>query len=369
MNINDPPPIPEVPEISPIPAVQAALGTWKVSSTLLVVALSCLALLTTASCNTGNNEKSRNDNTQKLVIFHAASLARPFEKLSQIFESENPSVKVVREASGSHIAIRKITELGRKADIMASADEALIKDLLYPEHVDWSLVFATDRIVLAYGDQSKYRDEINKDNWYKILLREDVNYGYSDPATAPAGAYTLLAWQLADSYYSADTETTKNGLPISRQLFDKCSPRFIRPHCTELLPMLQAKTVDYIFEFRAVAMQHHLQWLKLPDQLDMGSIELADHYANASIEIGNRGNTAAAGTGKAQSMRGRPILYGLSIPKNADNPDAAEKFISLLLSDRGREIFVANHLEAPHSATCFQCEKLPQSLRPHVKEL
>jgi molybdate/tungstate transport system substrate-binding protein len=81
---------------------------------------------------------------------------------------------------------RMISELGKPADIMASADFKVIDKSLIPKHADWNIRFTTNQPVLCYTDSSRFADEINADNWTDILGRKGVSWGHSDPNLDPA---------------------------------------------------------------------------------------------------------------------------------------------------------------------------------------
>ena len=151
-----------------------------------------LALILIAGCGSGS---------QTLTIFHAGSLAVPFDEVGEAFMEQNPDVRVQTEGGGSRTTIRKVTELGKKADIIGSADYLAIEELMFPEYADWYIIFATNEMVIIYTDKSKDQDEITADNWYQILLRDGVEYGHSDPNADPCGYRTLMVWQLAEVYY------------------------------------------------------------------------------------------------------------------------------------------------------------------------
>ncbi|MEA3400227.1 MAG: tungstate ABC transporter substrate-binding protein WtpA [Armatimonadota bacterium] len=294
----------------------------------------------------------------ELVIFHAASLARPFEALERTLEEEVEGLDVVRESSSSRVACRKVTELERSADIVASADYLLLRDMLVPEQAEWYIAFARNRVVIAYSDHSKYQTEINADNWYDILLRDDVEYGYAEPDQAPVGYRTLLMWKLADMHYADQLgdrdlfEELKAGAPESN----------IRPHCNELIPLVQSLGLDYIFQYQSVALQHNLQFLKLPPQIDLSSEKHADLYSQVSVELsgGTRGET--------MTRTGAPIVYGITIPGDAENPTAAVRFLSLLLSERGQQIMQDNFQEPIAPALTPDPRLLPEELVGLVEE-
>ncbi|HOG25240.1 MAG TPA: substrate-binding domain-containing protein, partial [Bacteroidales bacterium] len=71
---------------------------------------------------------------KQLVIFHAGSLALPMKALADSFTIMHPGTEFLMEAAGSVDCARKITELGRSCDIMASADYTVIDQLLIPEY-------------------------------------------------------------------------------------------------------------------------------------------------------------------------------------------------------------------------------------------
>lgn len=296
--------------------------------------------------------------TGRLIIFHAASLARPFEAIEKLIEKQNPDLDVVRESSSSSIACRKVSELARDADIVATADYTLLQDLLTPEHADWLVAFARNRIVIAYVEHSKHLTEINKDNWFDILLRDDVAYGYADPNQAPCGYRTLLTWKLADAYYADATG--------DRSLFEElkagCPAANIRPHCNELIPLLQSLRLDYVFQYRSVAFQHSLQFLQLPEEIDLSSEKRGEFYSKASVIISGRKR------GETITKVGSPIVYGITIVKDAPNGAAATEFLRILLGEDGREVMKENFQEPIAPALTPDAEAVPQELSEFVQQ-
>ena len=115
--------------------------------------------------------------------------------------------------------------------------------MLIPNFADWNINFTTNEMAIVYHDASRYANEINKDNWYKILLKKDVAYGRSDPNSDPCGYRAVLTSQLAESYYQ------QKGL--AEQLMAK-DQNYIRPKETDMLGLLESNAIDYIFLYRSV---------------------------------------------------------------------------------------------------------------------
>ncbi len=61
--------------------------------------------------------------------------------------------------------------------------------------------FARNEIVLCYTGESKYRNKINQNNWYKILSKPDVKFAFGNPNADPGGYRAVMAVQLAEIYY------------------------------------------------------------------------------------------------------------------------------------------------------------------------
>lgn len=290
----------------------------------------------------------------KLIIFHAGSLAEPVQALTEAFRARYPGVTFQTEASGSNEAARKIRELGRETDLLLSADYRVIDQLLIPEFAEWNIRFARNEMVVAYTDRSRYADEVSADHWYEIIGRDGVICGRADPHTDPCGYRTLMVWQLAEAHYRIPG--------LYRTLEAHCPERYIRPKSVELIALLQSGDVDYAFKYRSVALQHGLRFVELPPEINLGSVEYADFYGKASIEI------AGTEPGKTVTVVGEPIVYGVTIPRNAPHPDLALEFIKFLIGPEGQAIMERMGQPPIVPPTTGDRNALPPALQPLVME-
>ena len=284
-----------------------------------------------------------------LVVFHAGSLSVPFKEIAEAFEERYPSVRVLREAAGSRACARKIADLGRACDVFASADHTVIDTLLIPKHAGWTIKFASNEMAIVYREQSRASGEITSANWYEILSRDNVAFGRSDPNADPCGYRAVLTMKLAEKYYG------KRGL--AQGLLEK-DTRYIRPKETDLIALLETGAIDYIFLYRSVAQQHGLKYVALPDEVNLKNPALAETYRSVSVEVS--GKTP----GTTITKRGAPMVYGVTIPKNARNPQAALAFVSFLLDkDKGMAVMAENGQPSVLPAASDTYGMIPQSLR------
>jgi molybdate/tungstate transport system substrate-binding protein len=259
-----------------------------------------------------------------LIIFHAGSLSVPMKEIKAEFNKAYPKVNVLLEPAGSVECARKITDLKKPCDIMASSDYKVIDNMLIPGFADWNIKFAANEMCVVYTNKAKYKDQINAKNWYDILMRQDVAFGRADPNADPCGYRSVMCMQLSETYYR------KPGL--ARQLLAK-DLNYMRPKEVDLLALLESNNVDYIFIYRSNAVQHNLNYLILPDQVNLKNPEYAEEYHKAVVDIKGKE------PGKTEQMKGEPMIYGLTMIKNAPNREAALAFLEFMLSkDKGMKI-------------------------------
>jgi molybdate/tungstate transport system substrate-binding protein len=270
------------------------------------------------------------------------------------YEKRNPGTKIYLESAGSLVCARKVTELKKPCDIIASSDYFVINELLIPDYASWSIRFATNEIVIAYLEKSKYSKEINSDNWMDILQRKDVIYSRSDPDSDPCGYRTLFTFMLAEKYYK------KPGLTEKMSSKDK---DYIRPKEVDLVALLESNAIDYMFQYKSVAIQHGLKYIELPKEINLSDPSKNDIYSSVSTYVaGNK-------PGIKMKVTGDYINYSITVLNNAPQKEEAVNFLEFLLSSEGMKIFKSNGQEPIIPFRTEQFDKLPLQLRKYLPEI
>ena len=319
--------------------------------TTIPIALILLLSIVLVGCSSEPTAESSLSGT--LPIFHAGSLTVPFAQVSEEFNKNYTDVEILAEGAGSQTTIRKVTELGKEAGVIGSADYTVIPQLMFPEYADWYIIFAVNQMVIAYTDDSKFSDEINQDNWYEILQQEGVKYGRSDPDQDPCGYRTLMVWQLAEEHYGVSG--------IYESLFE-AEGDLMRPKSVELIALLEMGELDYAFEYSSVAAQHGLNYIELPIEINLSSEEYDDFYATAEVEISGKE------PGEMITKKGKSIVYGVTIPTNFPNQELAINWVDFLLSPEGMAIIEATGQPPVIPAITNDKSKLPEQLKQYVVE-
>lgn len=287
-----------------------------------------------------------------LTVYGAGTLAVPFRQLDTLFEQQHPGVIVQPEFGGSVMLARRITDLHQRADVLGVADYHVIPKYLFAAdgrgaYADWYVGFAGNAITFAYTDKSKYAKEVTPQNWYKVLARPGVEIGRSNPDTDPSGYQILQMLSLAEKAYAAPGLAAKilANAPLSN----------MRDTETSLISALQLGQIDYLAIYRSDAIQHKLNYIRLPAKIDLRNPDDAGLY-----------KTGIAHT-KNGDLPGKPIVYAITIPTNARQPTLAAQYIVLLLSPQGQQIMARNGFRSIVPAIGVDDAKMPADIRNTVK--
>jgi molybdate/tungstate transport system substrate-binding protein len=348
-----------------------------VGSLLIVFLLICACF---SACN---NTTPTNAERTKLAVFEAGSLMVPFAQIEKEFELANPDIDVEIQAHGSIQVIRHVTELGEDVDVVAVADYSLIPLLMYQTlmsdgkpYADWYIKPATNQLVLAYTEKSKYADELNANNWYEIISRPDVRIGLADPRMDAVGYRTLIVTKLAETYYDdinimqntmgryftvpivAREESGISLITVPELLEPSDDRMYLRGASMQLIALLQSNDIDYTFEYKSVVAQQNLNYLELPTEINLGDDNFAEDYRRVRVKLDFRRFKSVI-----PEFEGLPIAYGLAIPNNSQKKAAAIRFIEFILSPDGQRIFNENHHPPLIPPECDNISALPDELK------
>ncbi|MGC9235566.1 MAG: extracellular solute-binding protein [Thiomonas sp.] len=304
-------------------------------------ALSALALAVGCACTSAQAET--------LTLFAAGTLGKTFTTLAHGFEKLHPGVTVQPQFGGSVKMVKQVTVLHQPADVVAVADYSVIPKYMFTGQeggkptADWSIGFLGNAITFIYTPKSKGAKEINADNWWKVLSQPGVQIGRSNPNTDPSGYQTLQMLDLASRYYKQPD--------LAAKVLANSPESNLRDTETDLISALQLGQIDYLAIYRSDAVQHHMEALDLPPQINLSDPKYAAEYAQAKAQTKNG------------DLAGRPIIYALTIPTSAPHPKLAQEFIAYLLGPEGQKVIAANGFIALKHPYAMHRDKVPAALR------
>jgi molybdate/tungstate transport system substrate-binding protein len=282
-----------------------------------------------------------------VTVYAAGTLARPFTEMAREFERTHPQIVIQPQFGGSVKMVKQVTVLGQQADVVAVADYTVIPKYMFGDggstkFADWYAGFLGNAITFVYTPKSKFASEINAGNWYEVLARPGVEIGRSNPDTDPSGYQTLQMLALAAQHYG------RSGLDAA--ILKNAPETNIRDTETDLISALQLGQIDYLAIYRSDALQHHFSYLELPAAIDLSDPRQAKNYARAVVHTRNGALTA------------KPIVYALTIPRNAPHPDAALAFVKFVLGPEGQAISARNGFRTLSPAYAANRDRMPPGL-------
>jgi molybdate/tungstate transport system substrate-binding protein len=321
-------------------------------SAALVTAAVLLAAAAAACTSSSSSSPPAAKGTRgTLIVFGAGTLATPFTAELAAFKKANPGVTIHSQFAASADMIKAVTQLGQPADVLGSADYALIPQLMSDKarpHANWYVGFVSNQITFAYTSHSKGAGQLTPANWYKILAEPGVHIGRSNPAADPSGFQILQALQLAGSYYHDPT--------LSASVLKNSPDSSVAETETSLLGALQSGQIDYLAIYKSTALEDHLKYIALPPQINLSDPAMAAGYAKVTIHAGSLG-----------ALTAKPIIYGLTVPSSAPDAALGAKFIAFVLSPPGQAIMRNNGFVVISPALASSQASLPASLKPLTK--
>lgn len=261
---------------------------------------------------------------ETLTIYAAGTLAGPLRVADRRFEQENPGVTVEPQFGGSVMMAKRIAELHQVADLLAVADYSVIPRYLFAAKgaaalADWYVGFARNAVTFVYTQKSKGVHDLSAHPWYEVLSGPGVEIGRSNPNTDPSGYQTLQMLSLAETYYQSPG--------LAGRILANAPPRNIRDTETDLISALELGQIDYLAIYRSDAVQHHLESLDLPPEINLSDAARASAYASVIAHTKNG------------DLAGKPIVYAATIPAGTPQTALATKYLAFLLSPDGQAVF------------------------------
>jgi molybdate transport system substrate-binding protein len=242
---------------------------------------------TSESGGTSQTTSETQGNSGTLTVLAASSLTDAFGELATTFQEQNPGTKVTTNFGGSSELLTQI-EQGAPADVFASADEAKMGTAVQDDLVNEPQTFARNRpVIIVLKDNPAGihgLQDLTKSGTKLVLAQDEV----------PIAEYAKKILANANSEYGGDFEQQVMNNIVSREANVRTSANRVS------LGEADA-TFIYITDVTA----------DIEDQVEV-------------IEIPEDLNIIAT--------------YPIASLKEASNPELAQKWIDLILSDEGQSL-------------------------------
>lgn len=256
-------------------------------------------------------------------VYHAGSLKAAIgHEIGPGFTAETGIL--VQNVGGASVDLANEIRSGRiRPDVFISADAEVIDQLLLgPENGDaarWYVIMCRQRMVLAYSPSSSFRTAfeaaaVGTRPWYEVLRTPGLVLKRSDPRVDPGGYRGIFVLALAEAHY---------GIPGLKQAVLGDAENEAQIGAGDYAALKRGE-IDAAITYLTNAVGAGVPYVELPREVDQSDPALASFYATA-------GYTTPLG----QTFHGTPLVYGVTIPSAAPNPDGGAAFVRYLLSEPG----------------------------------
>jgi molybdate/tungstate transport system substrate-binding protein len=225
---------------------------------------------------------------------------------------------------------------------------------LEPKFTTWYIPYAGTSMVVAYNPKSKYASQFKAiadgsepvSKLFTLLQTPGLKLGRTDPNVDPQGRDFIEMLELAQTYYHLPSDTvakilgTSNfGSASSSQIFAESS----------LDSTLESGQLDASSAFVTQAIELHLDYIKLPDAINLASAADAAQYKKATVKLAN---------GKTKS--GSPQVIDITII-GTPTPGAIA-FVKYTLSPAGLAQYKTGGFSAPTPAVVGSASAVPAAI-------
>lgn len=310
----------------------------------------------------------------QLVIVHAGSLTAAFRAVEAAYTRQT-GICVVDVAAGSVAAARQVASGQQPCDIFASADDAVITQMLQPAGLaNYSIRFAAGSMVLAYTTASRGAAGITaaespfkppadvptaSADWTSLLTQTGVVVAGSHPFLDPGAYRADLIFQLAEDRYARPG------------LYNDLLGHYSVSRPGDAL----GKTFDYQFTYEHSALAAFradttgtYRYAKLPDGLGLSDPAASPRYVRRSITIPG---LQTSGAGATVTIAAGRVHWGLTVMNAAPHRDNALSFLRLLFSPQGVALQSAAGPQpiSPPTVSRKDYARLPDALQPLVQSV
>lgn len=261
-----------------------------------------------------------------VYVMYAGSLVNIFENEIKLAFQNLTGYNFIGEGKGSVQISNMILDGFRKPDIFVSADTTPIERLINHSLplANWLVKFGSAELVIAYNPRSPFAPELLKASngeipWYKILQKEGLKFGRTDPELDPKGYYTIIAAKLANIYYN--DSTIKDKILGEDRNKEQIFPEEI------LKSILDSGQIDATAAYKHEAIAKGLPYITLPDQINLSEPNYTNFYNKIYYKLGT-----------GETISGNPIFFSFTIPNTVENIEGAMSFVKFLLSENGKKI-------------------------------
>ena len=236
------------------------------------------------------------------------------------------------KAAGSLELAQEIADGNPVSVFLSVSKSAMESQYLGNESAGWAIAFAHDQMALAYSNASlqsssagtsilaEYNSAVmanTTQGWYNFFYNVtsgNVKVGIANPNADPAGYRAWIVLEAAGQTYANNSSFFANRLLANQGNTTAAS-------AADLVSPLETGQIQFLFIYRSAAIAHNLNYLQLPDQINLGSYHYSHYYSQFTY-------TLAKGVEK-----GSVIALWITVPVDSTDPADSIQFVVFVVKN------------------------------------
>jgi len=300
-----------------------------------------------------------------LILYSADAYVAESTTLEDAFTSNTGIQMAPPKAGGSLLLAREISQ-GNPVSVFISVARPAVQPLyLGNESSGWAIAFATDQMSLAYSNVSLQNPAANTvlgvytsaaasnttADWAKfftIISSGQVKVGFGNPNADPAGYRGWIVLETAGQAYAQNSSTYVNRITSNEGNVTGAS-------AADLVGPLETGQIQFLFIYKSSAIAHKLNYLLLPDQVNLGSSKYSQYYSNFSYKL------------TSGVQKGGLIALYITVPK--DSTDTADSMRFVVFVIKNSPTLLSSYGLVPFTpARLYNSTTLPDPLQLLINE-
>ena len=326
--------------------------------------------------------------SQPLTVGAAGTLKFSFTQLLNIFSKYNPTVTLGEPlfAGSGEVAQKEVTT--HVFSVVASADTTTIPSVLFPAgQANYEIAFGVTQMVIIVDletpaglevyklwEQAQHEQPLSaawNQTWREIFsiiaLNSSTVVGVSNPFTDPSGYQAQCVLKLAGLAFF------NNASYLWDAVYDHTYKYQMRNTEIDLLTLMYANnSVQFIlsaYTSNAIPQTEYYQekgfnmtYITLPPFINLGNLSYVNYYHKVNVTWTELGVT--------KTFVCNPVVYTVTIPTSAPNPQAAVDFLLLLFSPTGQKVLESYGIQPIVPGVVYgNYSAVPAQLKPFVVPL
>jgi molybdate/tungstate transport system substrate-binding protein len=331
-----------------------------------IVTAACALFATACSSNPGGGGSNGGKAKGTVSVACAGSLTKLYtETLGPDFQKATGAHWGGPPCAGSLALAQEIESRAISPQVFLAVGAKPIEGL-FPSRAKFAINLATDPLVFAYSEKSRYARQLDAiasgakplSDLFSVMGTPGFRLGRSDPTQDPQGEFFILMVMLAEHLLHLRAGTADRILGISPSAPDGSSSQMLSE---DALPTDEAEgIVDGGSAYLSQALQFGLKYVKLPDALNFSNLADKATYATVSINV-----AGTKFTGKLITLDEALILPAAGSSVSAADSAAADAFLAYLLQPSGRSLLArAGYTLEPPTVVLAPGVNTPSSVLP-----